>query len=190
MAEAFDSVDHDRPTCFLAYTIKGWGTPLAGHKDNHGGLMNPAQMADWQRHMGVPEGEEWEKLATVEDTDALEAFLGRVPFFARGPRRYCAENLNVPARSSSTTATISTQAGFGKILDTLAKGDSAIAARILTTSPDVTSSTNLGPWVNRRSSCLPGRKRRTRSSPATHSLDREMAVLAGQASISNSALRR
>jgi pyruvate dehydrogenase E1 component len=45
MAEAFAAIDHDRPTCFLAYTIKGWGTPIAGHKDNHGGLMNPAQMA-------------------------------------------------------------------------------------------------------------------------------------------------
>jgi pyruvate dehydrogenase E1 component len=40
MADTFDAIDHDRPTCFLAYTIKGWGTPIAGHKDNHGGLMN------------------------------------------------------------------------------------------------------------------------------------------------------
>ncbi len=39
LADAFDAIDHDRPTCFLAYTIKGWGTPLAGHKDNHSGLM-------------------------------------------------------------------------------------------------------------------------------------------------------
>jgi pyruvate dehydrogenase E1 component len=42
MADVFDSIDHDRPTCFLAYTIKGWGTPIAGHKDNHGGLMTAA----------------------------------------------------------------------------------------------------------------------------------------------------
>jgi pyruvate dehydrogenase E1 component len=41
---------------FLAYTIKGWGTPIAGHKDNHGGLMNKTQMAEWQRHMGVRRG--------------------------------------------------------------------------------------------------------------------------------------
>ena len=45
MAEAFAGIDHERPTCFLAYTIKGWGTPIAGHKDNHGGSMTKAQMA-------------------------------------------------------------------------------------------------------------------------------------------------
>lgn len=41
----------ERPTCFLAYTIKGWGTPIAGQKGNHGGLMTKAQMAEWQKHM-------------------------------------------------------------------------------------------------------------------------------------------
>ena len=30
-----------RPTCFIAYTIKGIGLPFAGHKDNHAGLMKP-----------------------------------------------------------------------------------------------------------------------------------------------------
>ena len=44
LVEAFDKIDHDRPTCFIAYTIKGFGLPLAGHKDNHAGLMTPAQM--------------------------------------------------------------------------------------------------------------------------------------------------
>ena len=67
MADTFAAIDHDRPTCFLAYTIKGWGTPIAGHKDNHGGLMTRTQMAAWQGHMGVAEGEEWEPFATVGD---------------------------------------------------------------------------------------------------------------------------
>ena len=49
MAEAFAAVDHDRPTCFIAYTVKGWGTPLAGHKDNHAGQMTTAQMAALRR---------------------------------------------------------------------------------------------------------------------------------------------
>ena len=42
MAEAFAAIDHTRPSCFLAYTIKGWGTLIAGHKDNHGRLMTKA----------------------------------------------------------------------------------------------------------------------------------------------------
>jgi pyruvate dehydrogenase E1 component len=34
---AFHAVEDDRPTCFIAYTIKGFGLPFAGHKDNHAG---------------------------------------------------------------------------------------------------------------------------------------------------------
>ena len=43
IVEAFDKIDHDRPTCFIAYTVKGFGLPIAGHKDNHAGLMTPAR---------------------------------------------------------------------------------------------------------------------------------------------------
>ena len=150
MAETFEAIDHDRPTCFLAYTVKGWGTPIAGHKDNHGGLMNTTQFAAWQAHMGVAEGQEWEALATVENPDALQDFLSRVPFFAKGTRRYHEAKLDVPAVAIDTTREISTQMAFGKILDELSKGDSNLAERIVTTSPDVTGTTNLGPWVNRR----------------------------------------
>lgn len=150
MADVFASIHHDRPVCFLAYTIKGWGTPIAGHKDNHGGLMNKAQMSAWQKHMGVREGEEWEKFATVQDPAALQAFLDQAPFFAKGRRRYSDAILDVPSIEISTEREISTQMAFGKILDDLSKGDSALAARIVTTSPDVTGTTNLGPWVNRR----------------------------------------
>jgi pyruvate dehydrogenase E1 component len=150
MAEAFDAVTHDRPTCFLAYTIKGWGTPIAGHKDNHGGLMNPTQFASWQRHMGVPPGQEWEPMATVQDPTALRSFLSRVPFFANGSRRYHDDRIAVPKIIVDTGREISTQAAFGKILDDLSKSSSALAARIVTTSPDVTGTTSLGPWVNRR----------------------------------------
>ena len=150
MAEAFAAIDHDRPTCFLAYTIKGWGTPIAGHKDNHGGLMNKTQMAAWQAHMGVPEAQEWDPLATVQDVDALRDFLGNVAFFSKGPRRFDDAQIAVPAITLQSERKISTQAAFGKVLDDLGKGDSDLAARIVTTSPDVTGTTNLGPWVNRR----------------------------------------
>ncbi len=150
MAETFAAIDHDRPTCFLAYTVKGWGTPIAGHKDNHGGLMTKAQMAEWQEHMGVSEGHEWEKFATVGDVAGLQAFLDTVPFFAKGRRRYGDDALQVPAVAVSSEREMSTQMAFGKILDGLARGDSKLAERIVTASPDVTGTTSLGPWVNRR----------------------------------------
>ncbi|MFC7290574.1 transketolase [Hirschia litorea] len=150
MANAFDQIDHDRPVCFLAYTIKGWGTPIAGHKDNHGGLMNPTQMRSWQKHMGVSEGQEWDRFANVTDVDGLKRFLANVSFFSTGPRRYNDGLVEIPDIDIKSESYISTQMGFGKILDELSKGDSLLAERIVTTSPDVTGTTNLGPWVNRR----------------------------------------
>ncbi|PKP82142.1 MAG: transketolase [Alphaproteobacteria bacterium HGW-Alphaproteobacteria-18] len=150
LLEAFSRADDERPTVFLAYTIKGWGTPLAGHKDNHAGLMTKAQMAEFQKVMGVAEGEEWEPFATVEKPGDLKAALADVAFFAKGPRRYTAPRVASSGPVFLEDEMLSTQAGFGKILDTLARGDTELARRILTTSPDVTVSTNLGGWVNRR----------------------------------------
>lgn len=150
MAETLNAIDHDRPVCFLAYTIKGWGTPIAGHKDNHGGLMNKTQFAEWQAHMGVPEGEEWDPFATVANPEDLHDFLSNVPFFAKRSRRFTDARIEVPKIALDSSREISTQAAFGKIMADLANGNSALSERILTTSPDVTGTTNLGPWVNRR----------------------------------------
>ncbi|CUH40236.1 Pyruvate dehydrogenase E1 component [Jannaschia seosinensis] len=150
LTEAFAAVDHDRPVCFLAYTVKGWGTPLAGHKDNHGGFMTRAQMQEFQKTAGVPAGAEWDPMATVEEPAALQAFLEEVPFFRHGPRRFAAPRLDVPEIAPPAGEALSTQAAFGRILDDLAKSDSDLAGRIVTTSPDVTVSTGLSSWVNRR----------------------------------------
>ena len=150
LAEAFDAIDHDRPTCFLAYTVKGWGTPLAGHKDNHAGLMTPTQMAGFQTDMGIAEGDEWEPMANVEDPAAFRNWLDKVAFFAKGTRRFAAPAVPVDGPVALKDAEISTQAAFGKVLDEIARSGSALSDRILTTSPDVTVSTNLGGFVNRR----------------------------------------
>jgi pyruvate dehydrogenase E1 component len=150
--EAFHDVRDDRPTCFLAYTIKGFGLPFAGHKDNHAGLMNPEQMAEFQRRNAVPEGAEWDPFAGLDVApDALQAFVAEVPFAAAGPRRHEAPRVAVPARLPAPSGErLSTQEGFGKILADIAREDSELGERLVTTSPDVTVSTNLSGWVNRR----------------------------------------
>ncbi|MFB2550478.1 transketolase [Ensifer soli] len=150
LVHAFRSVDHDRPTVFVAYTVKGWGTPLAGHKDNHAGLMTKAQMETFRARIGVAEGREWEPFCAVPEPGALRDFLATVPFFARGTRRFTAPALPAPGPVFLDDRELSTQAGFGKILDRLAQRDDPLAGRIVTMAPDVTVSTNLGPWVNRR----------------------------------------
>src|ERR671917_444020 len=60
LLSAFENVDHDRPVVFIAYTIKGVGLPLAGHKDNHAGLLTPAQMQGYQASANVRPGHEWQ----------------------------------------------------------------------------------------------------------------------------------
>lgn len=155
LSKTFRGIDHDRPTAFIAYTIKGWGTPLAGHKDNHAGLMTAAQMNQFRSSMNIRAGHEWGLFEGLETSEAeLKAYLDEIAFFADGLRRFTAPAIPVPTGAmwdvSVPGETISTQAAFGKILDSLAKTDSELASRIVTTSPDVTVSTNLGPWVNRR----------------------------------------
>ena len=144
--------DGDKPACFIAYTIKGRGLPFQGHKDNHAGLMNPDQIAAFRRQCGLEEGQEWEPFAGMDvDAEALREFLSRVPFVSAGNRRLSAPAIPVPDRLDVQLGErMSTQEGFGKILGELAKADGDLAARIVTTSPDVTVSTNLGAWVNRR----------------------------------------
>ena len=150
--DAFAAIDHDRPVCFVAYTVKGYGLPLAGHKDNHAGLMTPAQIAALQGAMAVPAGAEWDKFAGLDlATGDLQDFLASNRFAAEGTRRLRAPTVPVPARLEFEAAReASTQEGFGRILHLLGRGDSALADHIITTSPDVTVSTNLGGWVNQR----------------------------------------
>ena len=143
---------HDRPVCFICYTIKGFGLPLAGHKDNHAGLMNPGQVETLRAALGVRPGHEWDRFEGLATPPArLEAFLAAVPFNAGGPRRTAAPTILVPDALPVPAGTeLSTQHGFGVLMHDLAKGDTGLAQRIVTTSPDVTVSTNLGAWVNRR----------------------------------------
>jgi pyruvate dehydrogenase E1 component len=150
--EAFASAPADQPVCFIAYTIKGFGLPLAGHKDNHAGLMNKTQMQAFRAAHGVNQGEEWDKYAGLRLPPAdVERYLKRVPFASRGTRTLTAPKIPVPAMPSiETKGKAATQAGFGRILDEIAKRGGPLADRIVTTSADVTVSTNLGPWVNRR----------------------------------------
>jgi pyruvate dehydrogenase E1 component len=150
--EGFAAVEDDVPRCFIAYTIKGWGLPFAGHKDNHAGLMNVEQMAAYKKSQQIRDGEEWEPFAGLSLPAAkLRAYLDRVAFAQGGVRRYDDPPVAVPATLAyQASPQMSTQEAFGRILNELGKEESDFAARIVTTSPDVTVSTNLGPWVNRR----------------------------------------
>jgi pyruvate dehydrogenase E1 component len=145
----------ETPVFMLAYTIKGYRLPFQGHKDNHSGLMNPTQMEAFQTRMGVPKGQEWTPFAGLSagEEKAARATLKSAPFGADENRRFEAQAHPVPGPDEFPKvedAEISTQAAFGKILNEIARMGGPLADAIVTTSPDVSVSTNLGPWVNRR----------------------------------------
>lgn len=152
LVDTFAGIDHDRPTLFLAYTIKGHGLPLAGHKDNHAGLMTTAQLETLRAEMNVRTGREWDPYEGLAvPPERIDAVLKSVPFVAKGRRRFSSGAVPVPETLGYVAAPVmSTQEGFGKILGEIARGEDELARRIVTTSPDVSVSTNLGPWINRR----------------------------------------
>ncbi len=152
LVEAFADADDDRPTLFIAYTVKGFGLPFAGHKDNHAGLMNPTQMGAFRTSLGIEIGDEWEPYGGLgaNASATLKAFVERAPMAAANSRPGAA-HVPTPARLDAPEGKAqSTQAAFGRIMLDLAKSGEPIADRIVTTSPDVTVSTNLGGWVNQR----------------------------------------
>ncbi|PWG01614.1 transketolase [Sphingosinicella humi] len=151
LVAAFDEAQDDVPTLFIAYTIKGQGLPFAGHKDNHAGLMNPGQIAALREKMGIAEGEEWEPYAGLGGNSAEAAkSLVEGSRIARAKRERPWNVAEVPAIVPPAGEEQSTQAAFGRILLDLAKAGGPLADRIVTTSPDVTVSTNLGGFVNQR----------------------------------------
>ncbi len=149
--EAFAAVgDDDTPQCFVAYTIKGFNTPLAGHKDNHSGLMNIEQMTSFKESHAIRDGHEWDFAEGLDlSKEALRAFLADVPF-AQRPARNAAPQIQVAALPAPAGDRMSTQEAFGQILNDLGRGDSELASRIITTTPDVTVTTNMAGWVNQR----------------------------------------
>jgi len=152
LMEAFDSADDERPTLFIAYTVKGYGLPLAGHKDNHSGMMNPGQIDQLRVSMGIEAGEEWEPFAGLGGNMAarLKNFIGDSVLAAK-PLEPVSPHIHVPARFAVPSGDVqSTQAAFGNVLLDLAKSSEELADRIVTTAPDVTQTTNLGGFVNQR----------------------------------------
>ena len=151
LIEAFDAAQDDVPTLFIAWTIKGFGLPFAGHKDNHAGLMNPTQLAALREAMSVREGHEWEPLEGLGDNarTGVQSLIERTRV-AREKRDRSFDAVTIQAIPAPAGDEQSTQAAFGRILLDLSKAGGDLADLIVTTSPDVTVSTNLGAWVNQR----------------------------------------
>jgi pyruvate dehydrogenase E1 component len=117
--------------------------------------MTANQVATLRQSLDIAEGQEWEPFAGLTETEAqeLEDFTAQSPFGRPAKRRFTAPPVPIPERGVFPVpdgAEQSTQMAFGRILNELAKTGGQLADRIVTTSPDVTVSTNLGGFVNQR----------------------------------------
>ena len=155
LLKAFRATDESggRPTVLFAYTMKGWGLPFAGDPLNHSALLSPEQIDALRARLCIPAEDDWACFAA----DSAEGRLCRqtaARLYPRGPRPPVdappVRASDVPHSLPSRTLTsISTQEVFGNALVELARLGGPLAERIVTASPDVTISTNLGGWVNR-----------------------------------------
>jgi pyruvate dehydrogenase E1 component len=152
LLDAFHAARGERPKFFIVYTIKGFGLPFQGHKDNHSGLMTIRQMEALREAVGVPVGGEWERWAGLpRPAPDYQAFLAATPFAAKSPPPE-PPRVAVPSGPAfpRPAGRQSTQVAFGKVLNDLARAGGPLGDAMVTTSPDVTVSTNLGGFVNQR----------------------------------------
>jgi pyruvate dehydrogenase E1 component len=137
----------ERPTVIFAYTIKAWSLPTEGHPANHSALLNDTQWRELAAQLGADAEDPW---APFEQQSA-EAELCAAT--ARRLERERPKQRRPPAVPDDLgrehTGSASTQQAFGRFLMDLAHHAPETAASVVTVSPDVASSTNLGGWINR-----------------------------------------
>lgn len=150
LLDTFDECDAitDRPSVVFAYTIKGHGLPMAGDPMNHAAMLSPEQIDDFRASVGLDADTEWDRFDPDSDAGRLcHSVGGEINNPAPIPRAL----LPVPerARSIVTNGSTSTQEAFGRVLASLADVE-GVGERIVTTAPDVSISTNLGGFINKR----------------------------------------
>ena len=158
---ACDAV-RDRPSVIFAYTVKGWGLPIAGNPRNHSALLLPTQIGEFRDSLGLTEQTEWDRF----DASTAAGILcsQRREALRREPRTPAAP-VTVPAATGSPgTRPVSTQETFGRTLVGLSR-DEALAPYLVMSAPDVATSTNLAGFINRVGVFAPAERRSWRDDP-------------------------
>ena len=148
LLDAYDEIDDSRPTVIFAYTVKGHGLPTEGHPQNHSSLLTGDQMAELATRLGEDLDAPWHDFA---DGTAEAALCVAAAERLRRPRPEVLEPPAIPADlgRSAPGGVGNTQQALGRVLLDLTRKAPDAAGRIVTVSPDVSSSTNLGGWLNK-----------------------------------------
>ncbi|MBW0114638.1 transketolase-like TK C-terminal-containing protein [Pseudonocardia abyssalis] len=143
---AFAAIDDTRPTVVFAYTVKGHGLASEGHPQNHSSLLTHEQFAELAASVGADVDAPWAPLpagAAAEMCAEVGERLRREPVTVAAVPPLPTDI----GRTPSGTAT--TQAALGRALLDLTRAAPEAAKQVVTLCPDVSSSTNLGGWVNK-----------------------------------------
>ncbi len=141
-----DAADN-APCVIFAYTVKGWGLPIAGDPLNHSQLLTNDQMEQLRKTFGIPEDAQWDPFP-----DGSEA----ARTVAEAVERLRETHTTPSLRPDAVPATVqtrhpnrtSTQEAWGRTLLRLGEIPE-IGERIVTMSPDVATSTHLAGWINK-----------------------------------------
>jgi len=137
------------PTIIFAYTIKGWGLPIAGHPLNHSTLLTEKQRVTVREQLNIDAQDEWATFA-INSPAAQLCQQVQTRLYPAKPAPIAPLDSGVPATLGLALGDkVSTQDSFGRILFRLADMPGA-RERIITCSPDVSFSTNLAGWINKR----------------------------------------
>ena len=147
LLDAFATIDDSRPTVIIAYTVKGHGLATEGHPQNHSALLTDVQLAQLAEEVGADPNDPWAPLAADGEPGRFCVQVGerlRRPVVTQQPVRDVPPDLGRTPTGASTT-----QAALGRALLDLSRAAPEVCRRVVTVSPDVSSSTNLGGWVNK-----------------------------------------
>jgi pyruvate dehydrogenase E1 component len=158
LLDAFGQADAvtDRPSVVFAYTIKAWRLATQGHPANHSALLSSEQWVQLAEAMGADAADPWARFA--EHTPQADLCQAAAERLQRDPVKLSPAPLPPAELGRAHTGALSTQQAFGRFFVDLAHAAPDVAARVVTVSPDVASSTNLGGWINRVGIWHPGER--------------------------------
>jgi pyruvate dehydrogenase E1 component len=155
---AFEQADAvtDRPSVIFAYTIKAWRLSTQGHPANHSALLSGSQFAELGHETGGDPDDPWALFA--DGSPEAELCRSTAERLHRSP----VQQVGAPAMPTDLgrahSGKLSTQQAFGRFFVDLTHKSADVAARVVTVSPDVASSTNLAGWINRVGIWNPGER--------------------------------
>ena len=150
LREAFTESDSiEGPRVVFAYTLKGWNLPIVGDPQNHSAMLNSNQMEELRESLNVDIGDDWPNIS--EDSEEYNYCKEIGESYRRVEEQK--SNLNsfeIPKEFKHVyRGNMSTQQSFGLVLTDISRIGNEISDRVVTVSPDVASSTNLGGWINK-----------------------------------------